>query len=125
MKDAVLLGFRRRMIPIPRFVWRRAVSQHAKKLRSELSFMSEEHHLVRNFAVRELPRIGQPLSAEDIAGRLNLSPERVSFILDDLERHMTFVCRHKHSAVDWAYPVTVEQTPHHITYGTGEEGYAA
>ena len=28
-------------------------------------------------------------------------------------------------AVTWAYPVTVDQTPHHLTFNTGEKIYAA
>jgi hypothetical protein len=38
---------------------------------------------------------------------------------------MTFVCRNAQGAVVWAYPVTVEPTPHRATFSTGEELYAA
>jgi len=87
--------------------------------------MSEEHHLVRDFAVRELPRIGEPLTPEVIAGRLGLAVARVESLLDDLEKNMTFVCRDPQGAVAWAYPVTVDTTPHHVTFSTGEQLYSA
>jgi hypothetical protein len=87
--------------------------------------MSEEHHLVREFAVRELPHVGEPLSPEFISGELDLPIAQVTSILDELEKHMTFVCRNEQGAVAWAYPVTVESTPHHVTFSTGEQVYAA
>jgi hypothetical protein len=62
---------------------------------------------------------------ELIAERLHLSVERVNVILDELEKHMTFVFRNGQGAVAWAYPVTVDRTPHRITFSTGEQVYAA
>jgi len=125
MGDKVLLGFQRYMIPIPGPLWRAVVSKNARKLETELSFMSEEHQLVRNYVVQALPQIGEPISAEYIADKMNIHIDRVKVILDDLEQHMTFLCRYGQSEVNWAYPVTVDQTPHSITYSTGERGYAA
>jgi len=87
--------------------------------------MSEEHHLVRDFAVRELPRVGEPLPPELIAQALELPLARAVALLDDLEEGMTFLFRDEQGAVTWAYPVTVDQTPHHVTFSTGEQVYAA
>ena len=44
---------------------------------------------------------------------------------DDLEKHLTFLFRNAAGAVTWAYPVTVEQTPHRIVLSSGEQLYAA
>jgi hypothetical protein len=125
MRDALLLGQGRHLIPIPRLMWQEHVSKAGHDTKAALSFMSEEHHLVRNFAVVELPRVGEPLWPDYIAGRLNLSVARVIGILDDLEKHMTFLFRNEQGAVTWAYPVTIDRTPHHLTFGTGEQVYAA
>jgi hypothetical protein len=38
---------------------------------------------------------------------------------------MTFLFRNDGGSVTWAYPVTVEQTPHHMSFSTGERAYAA
>ncbi len=94
-------------------------------MKARLGFMTEEHHLVRELAVRELPRVGQPLSAGFIARELDLPAARVETILDDLEEHMTFVCRNTQGEVVWAYPVTVASTPHQVTFSSGERLYAA
>ena len=87
--------------------------------------MSEAHHLVRYFVVREMPRIGRPIEPALISEELKLPPDRVNTILDDLEQNLFFLFRNEQGAVAWAYPVTVEETPHHLTFDTGEQLYAA
>ena len=120
MDNSLLLGAWRFMLSIPRAIWQRQLRGDA-----DLRFMSEAHHRVRNLAVTELPRTGQPLTPEFIARRLNLPFDRVIRILDELEAHMTFLFRSGGRAVTWAYPVTVERTPHHVRFSTGEQVYAA
>jgi hypothetical protein len=120
MDENIFLGLGRHMLPIPPLIWRRQVGNVA-----HLDFMTEDHHRVRNLVVRELPRVGEPLSPEFIAEALHMPVSQVAAILDDLERHMTFLFRNEQGAVVWAYPVTVERTPHHVTFSTGERVYAA
>jgi hypothetical protein len=125
MSNNLLMGLWRYIIPIPPVIWQRQMSGSVKKIAAGLGFMAEDHHQVRNFVVRELPRVGEPLSPGLIGQKLNLSVSRVNVILDELEKHLTFLFRNEQGAVAWAYPVTVEKTPHHVTFSTGEQGYAA
>jgi hypothetical protein len=125
MKKRLLLGVWRAMLPIPRHVWQKQVAHSEHGAQARLSFMTNDHHRVRDFAVLELPRAGVPLPPEVIAEKLNLPVERVRVILDELEKHLTFLFRNEQGAVTWAYPVTVEHTPHRITFSTGERVYAA
>jgi hypothetical protein len=87
--------------------------------------MSEEHHMVRHFVVRELPGTGNPMQPEFISQSLKLPVVRVNAILDELERNLFFLVRNSQGAVTWAYPVTVEKTPHKLTFSTGERLYGA
>lgn len=87
--------------------------------------MSEEYHRVRDFVVREIPRVGKPLSPEFIRHELNLPVGQVGAILDELEQKLVFVFRNEQGAVVWAYPATADRTPHQVTFSTGEQGYAA
>ena len=125
MSDALLRGFSRYMVPIPRFLWRMQVSRRAKRIGAGRGFMSEEHHRVHNFVVRELPVAGVPLSPEFISEKLSLPVDRVRAILDELERRMTFLYRNGREEVVWAYPVTVETTPHRVTLSSGERLFSA
>ncbi len=125
MSETILAGRGCQITKIPREEWEQGLSKISQHSETELSFMSEEHHLVRNFAVRELPYVGKPMSPEFIAQKLNLPVAQVNLILDELEKHMTFLFRNEQGAVAWAYPMTVDRTPHHITCNTGEQLYAA
>lgn len=126
MSNRILLGYRRRMIPVPGFIWQRLVRKAVEKDNVErLAKLSDDHHRVRDFVVREMHRIGQPLSPEVIGERLGLSADRVTAILNDLEPGMVFLYRGQENVVTWAYPVTADQTPHKVTYDSGEQGHAA
>jgi hypothetical protein len=120
MDSSVLLGVSRYLVPIPDAVWQRHASG-----RADLSFMGEAHHRVRNYVVTEMPKAGASLSPERIAEALTLPLDQVIRILDDLEQHMTFLFRGQGRDVTWAYPVTVDPTPHHVTFSTGERIHAA
>jgi hypothetical protein len=112
------------MLPIPRGIWHRALRATARKTADRLRFMTPDHHRVRDFAVDRLLRTGAPLPPDEIAQSLQLPANCVSEILDDLERHLTFLFRSSGHAVTWAYPVTVEQTPHRAMASTGEAAYS-
>ena len=124
MSDRLLMGLGRYMLPIPGLLWKRQVLATARRIQKGLRFMTEEHHLVRDFVVRELPGAGEPLAPEFIAGKLGLGLERVQGILNQLEKRLIFLFSNEQGAVTWAYPVTVDTTPHHATFSTGEEAYS-
>jgi hypothetical protein len=87
--------------------------------------MSAEHHRVRTFAVTELVKNGQPVEPETFARALDLPPAKVEAILEELEKKLFFLVRNERGAVSWAYPVTVDPTPHRLRFSTGEQLYAA
>lgn len=125
MCEPVLMGRGRQVIEMPREEWEKHVAQAPQHSKTRLSFMSEEHHRVRYFVVRELPRAGVPIQPAFISRQLRLPLARVNAILDELERNLFFLVRNKQGAVSWAYPVTVDTTPHRLTFSTGEQLYAA
>jgi hypothetical protein len=125
VKNSLLLGIWRLMVGLPKALWQREVARQARGAVESLGFMSEDHHRIRDFAVRELPRVGRPLSPAFIAQALDLPVERTVAILDELEKNMTFLYRGDGQSVTWAYPVTVDRTPHRVTFSSGEQAYAA
>ena len=125
MSNKLMSGIWRYMLTIPPFLWEKQILKAKKRIEAELDFMSDEHRLVHHCVVRELPRVGEPLSPEFVTNKLDLPSDRVRSILNELEEHMTFLFRNSEGAVVWAYPMTVEETPHHVTFRTGEQLYAA
>jgi len=125
MEENVLIGKGRDIIETPRSLWDQGLMGRVPMAKARLGFMSEAHHRVRNFVVRELPYSGEPLFPEFIAQRLNLPVARVDPILEELEKNLTFLFRNSQGAVAWAFPVTADQTPHRIKFQTGEQINAA
>lgn len=125
MPETILSGQGRQITEIPRQVWESHLAQISDHGPARLSFMSADHHRIRYFVVKELPRIGEPIPPELISQRLQLPLGQVNDILEELERNLFFLVRNEQGAVSWAYPVTTDQTPHHLTFSTGEQIYGA
>ena len=121
----VLLGFKRRMIPVPWFLFTRILKQGAQKTKSVLGGLDDEHRRVHHFVVKELPGLARPMPPDYIAERLDLDETRVIQILDELERRLIFLFRPGGRDVVWAYPITVEPTPHRLAFSSGERLWAA
>ncbi len=90
------------------------------RMAARLAFMSPEHHAVRNFVVRELPRHSRPLSPRQIARGTSLEVTKVSRLLAELEKNLFFLVCDSRGNVSWAFPVTTSRTPHRLTFSTGE-----
>ncbi len=126
MKDIMLIGKGENLLEVPAEVWRKHLASLQHHTAAMLSFMTGDHHLVRNFVVRELPRNhGKPLSPEDISQGVNLPLSRVTTILADLHKNLFFLVRNNAGEVSWAFPVTSDRTPHRLNFSSGEQTFAA
>lgn len=125
MDETILAGRGHHIMEIPDVRWKERLSQASHHSDERLGFMSAEHQRVRYFVVQELARLGRPLEPRYISQEVGLPLQQVLTILDDLEQHLTFLVRDGAGAVAWAYPVTVEQTPHRLAFRNGERLYAA
>lgn len=125
MGDFIRLGRGRQILETPREEWGLHLAQVPPHSGDRLRFMTEEHHQVRYFVVRELSIRQVPIGPKDIAAALQIPLSQVVTILDELERKLFFLVRNQQGAVEWAYPVTVEPTPHRLSFSGGERLYAA
>jgi hypothetical protein len=125
MADTVLIGRGDSIVHIPQRNWEQELSSAPEQISQRLEFMSPDHHLVRNFVVRELPRLGRPVSLAEISHALHLTRERTTSIVEDLEKNLFFLARPEGQEVSWAFPVTAEETGHHLVFSTGERLDAA
>ena len=125
MDEVILLGRGRRLTSLARQEWERHLAEVPQHQSSRLAFMTAAHHRVRYWVVQELSRRGTPIPPQTIAAELSLPLDRVLTILEELERHLFFLVRDLDGAVTWAFPITVEPTPHQLKFSTGEKVYAA
>ena len=120
----ILIADGKEIASFPREQWEAELRGAPQSMKSRLAFMTPEHHAVRRFAVSELPRRGRPMRIEEIAEGLSLPHERVTAIVDELERALFFLVR-TNGKVSWAFPVTAEPTPHALRFSTRERCFAA
>lgn len=110
---------------LPTADWQELVLSAIERGRKRLDFMSEDHHAIRRTAVTELVRTGQVVPPAALAQRLGIPISRTGEILDELERNLFFLVRSSAGAISWAFPVTIDKTPHKLTFSTGERLYGA
>ena len=79
------------------------------------------HHL----AVQHLPESTEPLSPARLVELSGLPEDTVARTLRELHELLGFVAIDTTSSVVWAYPLTVDSSPHHLAFETGERMSAA
>ncbi len=125
MNDTVLIGRKHQMTETPREEGEGLLESKQHSIQKKLRFMSENHHRVRTYVNKELPKVGKPLSPQHVAYGLNMSLAEVDDIMEELDRYQIFFNRNEQGEVVWAFPMTVQETPHRISFSTGEQLYAA
>jgi hypothetical protein len=125
MSGTILVGVNREIRSVPDGSFVQSIEGLPAKMASRLAFMTDNHHMVRDFVVREMPRQLRPLSPQDIVMVTGLDLRKVSVILQDLERNLFFLVRNSEGNVNWAFPVTTSLTPHKLSFSMGENIFGA
>ncbi|HYM61550.1 MAG TPA: hypothetical protein VEZ11_11735 [Thermoanaerobaculia bacterium] len=125
MSDTMLLARGTEIERQPREEWEAQLAAVPASMKQRLAFMSAEHHRVRYFVVEQLARRGRPLPPPEIAAELGLPLDRVVEIVRELEKQLFFLVRKDDGFVSWAFPLTVDRTPHALAFSTGERCFAA
>ena len=125
MEPKILLGREQKILEVPQATWQQHLAQIPQHSQARLSFMTSVHHQIRYFVVQEMVNRQKPVEPEFISEKLNMPLEKVKLILEELERKLFFLVRNAQGAVAWAYPVTVETTPHRLNFSSGERLYGA
>jgi hypothetical protein len=121
----IIVGKGQELRAIPDDAFLNAMNHLPQHMAERLAFMSSEHHTVRDFVVREMPRQSGPLSPHQIASVTALNLRRVSTILSELEKNLFFLVRNSEGNVSWAFPVTTDETAHRLSFATGDRTYGA
>jgi hypothetical protein len=121
----IIVGKGQELRRIPDDAFQSAMDRLPEHMAKRLAFMSSDHHTVRDFVVREMPRQSRPLSPRQIASVTAIDISRVSTILLELEKTLFFLVRNSEGNVSWAFPVTTDQTAHRLSFSTGDRTYGA
>lgn len=112
-------------LPIPSFLVKKMVLSGVNKTRKKANQFSPLKRRIQHWVVKQLPKTRTPVLLSDIAEQFGQSIKTIESIVNELEKDMTFLFRNQSKGINWAYPVTVEPTPHHVTFSSGEAVYAA
>lgn len=123
--NTLLVRLRAFDVRVPHVLWRRIVASEAKRSGRRMTGFTVQHHAIRNYTVMQMGRTGGVVTPDDIAAHTDVPEAHVGPILDQLEAAKTFLYRSDGHAVDWAYPITTQSTPHRVRLDTGERLFAA
>ena len=125
MDRKMFMGIGRFMIPIPQIVSKRGLDKGASGARAKAELLSEEERQVHYFIVKKMAVAKEPITAELVSEELGIEVNRVEEIIDKLGGLKTFLYRSDGKGINWAYPLSLDNTGHEITASTGERFFAA
>ena len=125
MERKMYMGIGRFMFPIPQVISARGLKKGVSSARGKSKFLSVEERKIHHFIVKKMAIVQQPIRAELISEELSISVDRVEKTMNKLEGLKTFLYRSDGMGINWAYPISLENTGHKISVSTGERFFAA
>lgn len=119
------MGIGKFMVPIPLMISSRGLEKGVSGARAKAGLLSEEEQRVHHFVVEKMAVAKEPITAEIVSEELALPVETVERTIGKLEGLKTFLFRGDGKGINWAYPLSLENTGHRMTASTGESFYAA
>ncbi len=124
-KRRMLMGVGGFMVPIPKFISNKGLAKGVAGAETKAARLSEDERRIHHYIVQTLPTVHSPIEALQISEELELPLDMVAETIDKLEEMKTFLFRTGGQGVDWAYPISLEDTGHEMRCSTGERFNAA
>ncbi len=125
LKQKLYMGYGGFMMRIPPALSKRGARKGEKGARANAGALSTEERAAHHFIVRKMAVVKDPITVELIADEMGMSNDRALEIVDKLERLKTFVFRSDGKGINWAYPLSLEDTGFRMTASSGERFFAA
>ena len=119
LSHKLYMGFRGFMMKIPPLLSDKGARRGEKGARANAASLSTEERRVHHFIVRKMAVAKAPITAGLIADELRMPNSRVTEIADKLENLKTFIYRSDGVGINWAYPLTLENTGFRMTASSG------
>ena len=125
LKHKLYMGFCGLMMRIPPLLSDKGARKGEKGAKANADSLSKEERRVHHFIVKKMAVVKDPITAELIASELGMPTDHVNEIIDKLENLKTFICRSDGQGINWAYPLSLENTGFRMTASSGEQFFAA
>ena len=125
LEHKLYLGFRGFMMRVPPWLAARGSKKGEKRTQANADRLTKEERRVHHFIVMKMAVVKSPITAEMIANELGMPNEQVNEIINKLENLKTFIYRGDGKRINWAYPLSLENTGFRMTASSGEQFFAA
>lgn len=125
VKHKLYMGYKGIMLPIPPVLSEKGAQKGEKGARANAESLTDLERQVHHFIVLKMVKAMEPITPEMISDELEIPSEQVFTIIDKLENLKTFIFRSDGKGIDWAYPLSLNNTGFWMTSSSGEEFYAA
>lgn len=125
VKHKLFMGFSGFLMKIPPLLSEKGARKGEKGAKANAASLSDEERQVHHYIVKKMAVVDAPITDKLIAEELGMSSERVLEIIDKLENLKTFIYRSDGKGINWAYPLSLENTGFRIKASSGEQFFAA
>lgn len=124
-KHKLYMGFRGLMMRIPPILSEKGARKGEKGVKENTESLSKEERRVHHFIVMKMAVVNDPITADLIASEMGMPIDQVQDIINKLENLKTFIYRSDGNGINWAYPLSLENTGFRLTATSGEQFFSA
>ncbi len=124
-KHRLYLGFRGFLMRIPPWIAAKGSKKGAQGAKAIADRLSKEERSVHHFIVRKMAVARDPITAGMIADELQIPEDQIHEMINKLENLKTYIYRSDGKGINWAYPISLENTGFRMTASSGEQFFAA
>ncbi|MBW2237575.1 MAG: hypothetical protein JRF39_00750 [Deltaproteobacteria bacterium] len=125
LKHKLYMGFCGIMMRIPPLLSDKGAKKGEKGAKANADSLSKEERRVHHFIVMKMAVVKDPITTDLIVGELQMPNDQVHQIVNKLENLKTFIYRSDGKGINWAYPLSLENTGFLMTASSGEQFFAA
>lgn len=125
LKHKLLMGFQGILMRIPPLLSEKGAKRGERGARANADSLSNIERNVHHFIVMKMAVVKDPITPALIANEMGMPEDKVHRIVDKLEDLKTFIYREDGIGINWAYPLSLEDTGFRMTATSGEQFFAA
>ena len=125
VKHKLYMGYQGIMLPIPPVLSEKGAQKGEKGARANANSLTDLERRVHHFIVLKMVKAREPITSDMIADEMEIPLDHACSIIDKLENLKTFIYRSDGKGIDWAYPLSLDNTGFLMTSSSGETFFAA
>ncbi|MBW1899420.1 MAG: hypothetical protein JRE14_11085 [Deltaproteobacteria bacterium] len=125
IKRRMIVGIGGFMFPVPRYFSQKGLAKGVSSAKEKTTLLSDQEQCVHYYIVEQMVVAREPIRAKSVSTALGIPVEKIVQMIDKLEDLKTFLFRSDGKTVDWAYPLSLQNTGHELRSLKGERFFAA